>query len=147
MNRSLHRLAVTTLAGVLLSGCTGEVPAASSPAPTQGDDVGRVVDQERIAASGARTAWEALRLLGNLRLDMDSQGMPTRVAARGRSSVMAAAPPKIILNGVETESLFVLEQIPADAIREIRFLSGPEATTRFGTNASHGAVVITTVGR
>jgi outer membrane receptor for ferrienterochelin and colicin len=106
-----------------------------------------VVTAERIASSGARTAWEAIRLLGNLRLDVDSNGMPTGLSARGRTSIVMATPPKVVLNGVETEALFVLDQIPADEVVEIRYLSGPEGTTRYGTGSAHGVVVITTRGR
>ncbi|MEQ9569322.1 MAG: TonB-dependent receptor plug domain-containing protein [Longimicrobiales bacterium] len=151
MNRSLRQLRIVTvaLAGAVGAACAGEVPASAppSPRPDDGPDSGRIVTAERIAASGARTAWEALRLLGNVRLDMDNRGEPTRISARGRSSVMADAPPKIVLNGLETESLFVLQQIPADAVVEIRFLTGPDATTYYGTNSGHGVVVITTKGR
>ncbi len=148
MYTSFRKLWLTVAAGAVCVACAGEVPARapSTPEPAR-PQPGRLVTADRIAASGARTAWEALRLLGNVRLDMDNQGEPTRIAARGRSSVMVEAPPKIVLNGVETESLFVLQQIPADQVVEIRFLSGPDATTYYGTNSGHGVVVITTKGR
>lgn len=147
MHRTLRQSCLTALAAACAS-CAGEVPAPVPPTPRAADnEPGRLITADRIAASGARTAWEALRLLGNVRLDMDNRGEPTRVSARGRSSVMAEAPPKVVLNGLETESLFVLQQIPADAVLEIRFLSGPEATTYYGTNSGHGVIVITTKGR
>lgn len=148
MSTSFRKFCLAIAAGAVCVACAGEVPARGPGAPEPArPQPGRLVTADRIAASGARTAWEALRLLGNVRLDMDNQGEPTRISARGRSSVMVESPPKIVLNGVETESLFVLQQIPADQVVEIRFLSGPDATTYYGTNSGHGVVVITTKGR
>jgi hypothetical protein len=51
---------------------------------------------------------------------------------------------KVIVDGTPHGELDVLRQIPAAMVMEIRHLSAPDATTRFGTGYEGGAILVTT---
>jgi TonB-dependent SusC/RagA subfamily outer membrane receptor len=103
------------------------------------------VDAEDIARSSVRTAWDALQLLGAfLRLDEDKDQQPARMTARGQSSILLDSEPQVVMDGVRLVEYTVLRGINANVIERIEFLTGPEATTRYGTNAGHGVILITT---
>jgi len=135
-------VALTGLA-LLTSGC-GLRPMQSdtdgSPSPR-----GRVVDAEEIERSSVRTAWDALQLLGAfLRLEEDNDQQPARMTARGRSSIILSSEPRVVLDGVRLVEYGVLHGMGAHLVERIEFLTGPEATQRYGTNAGHGVILITT---
>jgi outer membrane cobalamin receptor len=62
--------------------------------------------------------------------------------------------PSVYVDGVRVEYAFgddftriwtaTLSRIPASQIDKIEFLSGPEATLRYGTDSPNGAIMITT---
>lgn len=128
---------------LLVSGC-GLRPATGSndgsPSPR-----GRVVDQEQIERSSVDNAWDALQLLGAfLRLEEDKDQRPARMTARGRSSILLDSQPQVVLDGVRLVEYTVLKGMSAHLIERIEFLTGPEATQRYGTNAGHGVILIST---
>jgi TonB-dependent SusC/RagA subfamily outer membrane receptor len=127
------------LGGCALRPSTGT--ADGNPAPR-----GRVVDHEDIARySSVQTAWDALQLLGAfLRLEEDKDGQPSRMTARGRNSIVLRNEPPVVLDGVRLAEYKVLKDMGAHLIQRIEFLTGPEATTRYGTNAGNGVILITT---
>lgn len=141
----MRRGMMVALAGLTLltSGCalrpaTGDNDGNPSPR-------GRVVDAEDIERSSVRTAWDALQLLGAfLRLEEDKDQQPAQMTARGRSSIILSSEPQVVLDGVRLVEYTVLEGMSAHLIQRIEFLTGPEATTRYGTNAGHGVILITT---
>lgn len=51
---------------------------------------------------------------------------------------------RVYIDGVYVGGLSQLRLIPAMTVREVQYLSGVEATTRFGTGNSGGALLITT---
>lgn len=135
-------VAVTGLA-LLTTGCALR-PATGThdgnPSPR-----GRVVDQAEIERSSVDTAWDALQLLGAfLRLEEDKDQQPARMTARGRSSILLDSQPRVVLDGVRLIEYQVLHGMSAHLIERIEFLTGPEATQRYGTNAGHGVILITT---
>lgn len=133
------------LLGLILvtSGC-GLRPASGTedgnPSPR-----GRIVESGEIERSSARTAWDALKLLGGfLRLEEDKDQRPARITARGQSSIVLSSEPQVILDGVRLVEYRMLQRMSAHLIERIEFLTGPEATTRYGTNAGHGVILIST---
>ena len=137
------RLAWMTVLTVALGGC-GATAAQSSP---DGDPQpgGRSISAEDIQASSARTAWDALRLLGAyLRIEEDKDQQPARMTSRGRSSIHLKSEPQVVLDGVRLVDYSVLHQMSASLIERIDFLTGPSASIRYGTNAGNGVIVITT---
>ncbi len=141
----MKRGTMVALTGITLltTGC------ALRPATGAGDgDLsprGRVIEAAEIEASSARTAWDALHLLGAyLRIDEDENSQPSRISSRGRSSMLLRSEPQVILDGVRLVEYEVLHGMSAHLLERIQLLSGPEATTRFGTNSGHGVILIST---
>jgi len=82
------------------------------------------------------TALEAIR---RLRPNWLRAGSRPSIAVETGGSRM----PRVHLNGVPLQNLNELEQINAVDVREMRFLSGTDATTRFGTGYLNGAILVT----
>ncbi len=118
----LRRFALVPLS-LLLAACGH----ATRPAPDgllATPDGRRVIDAQAIEQSGARTAWDALqRTVPFFTFRENSRGRPTRVEHRGRSSIILRDQPLILVDGV---------------------LTGVDATTYYGTNATKGAIRIRT---
>lgn len=82
--------------------------------------------------------YNALDAIRRLRPAWLRPGTRPAVAV-GRSTTQ----PRVHLNGVPMQSLEALEEIDASEVREMRFLNGPDASTRFGTGYVNGAILIT----
>jgi len=105
----------------------------------------RIITQVVITRSGARTAWDALqRTVPFFAFRENSNGGPSRIDHRGRSSIVLRDQPMILVDGVELTDFSVLGVMPATDLFEIEVLSGIDATTRYGTNATKGVIRITT---
>lgn len=136
------RVFIVAALAALATGC------GARAAQNSGADVGpsgRVIDAEDIAASSARTAWEAVQLLGGfLRLEEDKDRRPSRVTSRGRSSIYLSSEPLLFVDGVRINGYDILQEMSADHVDRIEFISGPSASIRYGTNAGNGVITITT---
>jgi outer membrane receptor for ferrienterochelin and colicin len=141
----MGRLAVAVL--LLLSPACGRRTPTSGAAGAARDippQAGTLITQERIAASGAKTAWDAVRLtVPNLQL-RESRGRATRIQRRGRASIYLDDQVRVILDHVRLEDVQVLQQIAATDILTIQVLSGLDATTYYGGSSMSGVIVITT---
>jgi len=105
---------------------------------------GTVITQERIAASGANTAWDAIRLtVPNVQL-RESRGKPARIQGRGRASIYLDDQVRVIVDHVRLEDIQMLQQMPASDIVTIQLLTGLDATTYYGGTSTSGVIVITT---
>jgi outer membrane receptor for ferrienterochelin and colicin len=105
---------------------------------------GRVITAEAIAKSGAKTAWDALRLtVPNVHL-REVRGQPARIERRGRASIYQEDQVRVILDHLPVDDLQVLKQVAASDIITIEVLRGLDATTRYGGASTTGAIVITT---
>ena len=82
------------------------------------------------------TALEAIR---RLRPNWLRTGSRPSIAVEGGGS----RNPRVHLNGVPLQNLNELDQINAVDIREMRYLNGSDATTRFGTGYMNGAILVT----
>jgi outer membrane cobalamin receptor len=105
----------------------------------------RIITEKAIEHSGARTAWDALqRTVPFFNFNEGNRGRPARVEHRGRSSIMLRDQPMILVDGVEMIDFTVLGSMPASDLFEIEVLSGIDATTYYGTNATKGVIRIWT---
>jgi outer membrane cobalamin receptor len=127
------------------------VPGCSRGTRTASDDVlvtpegRRIITQRAIERSGARTAWDALRRTVTFYwFDDGRSGQPRRVDHRGQSSILLQDQPIILVDGVQLNDFSVLGGIPAEDLFEIEVLSGIDATTYYGTNATKGVIRIWT---
>jgi len=125
--------------------------ACSRATQTAQDDVlltpdgRRIVTQQAIEHSGARTAWDALqRTVPFFAFQDNSRGGPARVDHRGRSSIVLRDQPMILVDGVEINDFTVLGSMPASDVFEIEVLTGIDATTYYGTGATKGVIRIWT---
>jgi len=105
----------------------------------------RHVDGRAIEQSGARTAWDALqRTVPFYSFHTNSRGRPTRVEHRGRSSIVLRDQPLILVDGVELHDITALGDMPASDLLDIEVLTGVDATTYYGTNATNGVIRLRT---
>lgn len=83
-------------------------------------------------------------------MDIVQRLRPTFLRTRGATTMMSgsssnATPrPMVVLDGSPHGELETLRQISAISIKEIRYLSGTNATTKFGTDYGGGAILVTT---
>src|SRR3989441_7048956 len=127
------------LSGALVGGGP-RAGAAQGNAPS----AGRVITAEAIARSGAKTAWDALRLaVPNVQL-REVRGQPARIQRRGRASIYQDDQVRVILDHLTVDDLQVLKQVAASDIQTIEVLPGLEATTQYASASTSGPIVITT---
>lgn len=110
---------------VPLTGANGQRPEYDSH---------RITALDIQANEGLRTALDAVRAL-----------RPQFLRTRPSGSVRSQQPVPIVVyvNGARRGGVEVLDQIQARAVVEIYWLSGNDATTRFGINHESGAILVT----
>lgn len=125
--------------------CGGAKSASQTPSPSQTAIASaatpgprgsaNVIVESEIAGSGAQNALEVIQLL-----------RPAILRPRtGVSSAQADGVAIVIyLDGVRAGELQALTAVPANRVREIRYINATDATTRFGTGHTLGAVLVTT---
>jgi hypothetical protein len=88
---------------------------------------------------------EALRAETGRRLDdVIRRQRPQWLARRGAASLNDDTDVVVYQDGVRLGGPAVLRNVSADIVESVSYLSGPEATTRFGTGHPHGALLIVT---
>lgn len=123
-------------AGVILL-CIGLVPGACYPGRATG---GSGTSPDLIGN------WELQELADYNALDAIRRLRPAWLRGGTRPAVAVGrttTQPRVHLNGVPLQSLEALEEIDASEVREMRFLNGPDASTRYGTGYVNGAILIT----
>lgn len=135
------RFAVLAAVAVQLAGCGGRRAPVSEAGPAGG----RLITSEMIDASGAKTAWDALRFtVPNFSFRETSAGTPARVVHRGKSSIILRNQPRFVLDGATLTDFKVLDQMSAQDIFSIEVLSGIQGTTFYGTGAADGVIILRT---
>lgn len=143
MSDSLSRASWTGL--ILLLGCASGGGGNVGHSDRLQNAEGQYISEEQIAQSGARTAWEALRLtVHNITFNETGRGQPTRITRRGRSSMVLDDGPRILVDGVALTDYTVLARMPASDLQSIEVLSPMDATTLYGTNYVGGVIRIHT---
>ncbi|HYK09723.1 MAG TPA: TonB-dependent receptor plug domain-containing protein [Gemmatimonadales bacterium] len=128
--------------------CTAAVVAChprplTSGMPGPGDK--KVITEEMIAHTGASTAWDVLRREEpQMTFRENSNGQPTRMEQRGQTSMVLSDAPLVYVDGARLADYRTLKDIPASTLKRIEILNSIEATTRYGTDAEGGAILIFT---
>jgi hypothetical protein len=136
--RRFWLLAIGLAGAAGCGGARGGIDQASTPTP------GKVITADAIAASGARTAWDAVRLtVPNVHL-RERRGRASGLERRGQASIYLDDQVRVILDNARIYDLQVLQQVAAADILTIEVLTGLDATTRYGASSTAGALVITT---
>lgn len=109
-------------------------PWASAQGQRPEYDPNRITALDIQALDGVKTAYDAVRAL-----------RPQFLRARPSGSVRNRQPVPIAVyvDGTYRGGTEILTQLQANAVAEIRWLSGTDATTRFGTNHESGAILVT----
>lgn len=117
---------------------SGGGPKTTAGSPARGS--ANVIIADEIEASGATNALDAIQRL-----------RPAMLRGRGQTTLEpSAGGPVAIMLRVDDITVGTIDQaanIAALTVKEIRFLSPSDATTRFGTGYPMGAVLITTKRR
>lgn len=122
------------------AGCHRARNRESSPSPD-----GYFITAERIAASGASTAWDALRLtVPVLDFRENGRGTPTRIVRRGRGSINLDDSPIVWVDNNRVFNIRDLDLMPAADIESIRVLSPLDAATYYGGGSTTGVILIKT---
>lgn len=87
------------------------------------------------AVQRLRPQWLTQRASPSVRSDPTE---PTGIAVEGR------AEPTVYIDGVRVGHLEVLREMSIEDVGEMRFLSPRDATNRFGTGHTTGAILVTT---
>ncbi|HET6681660.1 MAG TPA: hypothetical protein VFG84_10705 [Gemmatimonadaceae bacterium] len=129
MNR---RNALATIAGVVLCwGCSSARMHGSTSSAN-------VIVRDELASLGSMGTLEALQRL-----------RPRFLQPRAASGAMSrsAEYPRVYLDNVRLESVNDLRTVPVSEVFEIRYLDSSDATTRYGTGHTAGAILVTTIRR
>lgn len=129
------RMPSLVVLSLALGACASSSTVGSSSGASSTRGSRDVITTEELAASSATNALDAVRQL-----------RPTFLQSRGPVSLGLAASgslePAVFLDGQRFGTLGDLASIPINDIREIRHLSGPDATQRFGTGYASGAILV-----
>src|SRR2546422_280768 len=120
----------------------GGPPAGAGGAPASPNSY--FITEDKIAQSGARTAWDALRLTVPIVQFRERRGRPAEISRRGRASIYLDDQTRLVIDNVRVYDLRVLEQMAAADILTIEVLSGLDATTYYGGTSTSGMIVIKT---
>jgi hypothetical protein len=130
-------LAFAFIASVSLLG-VGACASSGAGKPESGDATtvrhsGNVITQEEIETSGTANALEAVkRLRANFLVVRGAM-------SRSKSDIGVV----VYANGAKLGSTSTLSSISTQEIRQIEYISASDATQRFGTGHSHGAILVT----
>ncbi len=127
MTRRILSLALLAL----LAGC------ASTASGGRSLQSRNVITTEEIESLNVSTAYEVIQQL-----------RPHFLQGRGQSSIQdpGSSMPVVYVNGVRYGPPSVLQGLRAMDLREIRFLSASDATTRYGTGHVGGVIEVDTRG-
>ena len=128
------KLTVVTAVALLAVSCASSgTPARSDSGHTTRNRT--VLLQDEIKASSARDAYHAVQLL-----------RPEWLRSRGAASMQSTQPETAIVyvDGQKYGGPSSLEQFRMGTFKEMRYYSGSEATSRWGTGHAAGVIYLTT---
>jgi hypothetical protein len=123
------------LGGCATSGAHTETPGTSTATATTQRRSTDVISTEELATVAHYDLYAAINQL-----------RPAYLVTRGASTLGVGTAPEVVqvyVDGVRKGDLQVLHQINAIDVKEVRHLSATEATQRFGTGNTLGAIVVT----
>lgn len=129
------RRALLCAFGVALIACGGGGGGASQPStvPRTIRGPADVISEAEIKASGYQNALEVVQ---NLR--------PAMTRARGTSPQGGTVPIVLFVDDTRMGDVTSMANIPADRVKEIRYINSRDATTRWGTGFGSGVIQLTT---
>lgn len=130
----LSRVVVLSLAAIVLAACAS-APSSSGASTTPSRVRGSrdVITADELASIDVQNALQAVqRLRPNF---LRAQG-PTSIT-QGQQSVV------VYVDNARMGGPEALEQIPITDVKEIRYLNATDATQRYGTGHTAGAIVVT----
>jgi len=109
--------------------------SASDPTPGGPDRDRNRISPEEIAAEPVMSAAELVERL-----------RPAWLRSRGPESIRSGAPslPIVYIDGVRSGGPEALRGIITQIIREIRFINGRDATTKYGLDHGAGVILVST---
>jgi hypothetical protein len=118
-----------TASALVLWGCA----SGSSPGAPSRDR--NLITTEEIEALPVTNAWD---LIDRLR--------PNWLRNQGPASIRSSAPTYalVYIDEVRSGGLETLYRVSSQIIREVRFINGRDATTKWGMNHGSGVILITT---
>jgi hypothetical protein len=130
------------LVGVLLATFAAHYPADAQQTRREQHRIVR----EEIDASSASNAFELIR--GIRPVWLRTRGIRSLRADTIRRGEQFTAVPRqgeiwVYVDGIRLGNQETLRQVSTDEIEGLQFLDPPQATTRFGTGHTHGAILIT----
>ena len=128
--RQIRRISMLGLALVLVSGCASGGGGAGTTRPASG---GRyLILRAELEGTNFTNVYDAVRRL-----------RPTWLRTRGTTSTRDAAPVMaVFIDNVRSGGTERLESLPIDRVEQVRYLSPTDATTRWGTNMTLGAIEV-----
>ena len=132
----------TMLTLILTAGCA-TAPLGSGARPPVRD--GLLLTREEIARTGAKNAWEAIRLgATHLNIQFPREGSRARVTQRGVDSFVISPEVLLVVDGTHMAGLSHLEDIRVENIDYIQILTAATGAVRYGTEAGNGVIVVKT---
>lgn len=127
----MRYVALLTVLVVVISGCSAKSGGSSGERRSRD-----VITAEQIAETGAQNAYEVVEQL--------RRGWLT---SRGATSLVDPTPrvPVVFLDNFELGELDSLRGIGVAEIREIRFIDGRDAVTRYGSQYGGGIIQVITI--
>lgn len=113
--------------GLVVHGCAG---SGSRPGATRSSS--RVLTAEELTEASELNCYQAVQRL-----------RPGWLRTRGRVSFTSQQGIRLYVDGMARGYVDEMRSIRATAVAEMRYLSAPEATSRFGTDHVDGAILIT----
>lgn len=134
-----------------LAGCTtlSRAGTAERARPQGMAPGGQVISRADITRSGATNAFEAIeRARTHLVIRHTSDGRDAGISHRGADSILLGNAILLVVDGNRVQrTTSVLRGIPASSIVFIQVLSGREASTRWGSDAGNGVILVQTSAR
>lgn len=107
---------------------------ASGSGSTRADRSGDVITPEEIAALSVATSYDIVQRL-----------RPGWLRGRGPASLSGApALPVVYVDDIRSGGLVALERIPAGIVERITFVSGRDASVRYGLDTGGGVILVQT---
>ena len=128
------KLTVVIAVALLAVSCASSgTPARSDSGIRQASRNRSLITQEEIAASSARDAYHAVELL-----------RPDWLRSRGSTSVRNPTPVTVVVyvDGQRYGGPRSLEQFRIGSFKELRYYTGTEATSRWGTGHQGGVIYL-----
>ena len=126
----LHRVLYVGLAFTALACASGQSSGTRRPARDN-----TLLAGAELQSNPALNLYDQIRRL-----------RPNWLRTRGPTSLSTAVPDDVVVyrDGVRQGGSAILRDFTVQSVESVRFLSGPEAASRFGLDHEHGAILVTT---